>query len=76
MTKDVFECIADTNHVIQHVNPSYTRITGVNYEEIVGKKLVDVCPGAKLPEVIDNGKKLLNFRKIKKVYLAGNGAWR
>jgi PAS domain S-box-containing protein len=51
--------IADMQHNVQYVNPSYTRITGVSYKEIVGKKLVSVRPGAMLPEVIDSGKKML-----------------
>ncbi len=53
--------IADKDHVVRYVNPSYSRITGVSYDAIVGRKLVEVRPGARLPEVIDSGKKLLRI---------------
>ncbi|MBN2828273.1 MAG: PAS domain-containing protein, partial [Tissierellales bacterium] len=34
--------IINKDAVVQYVNPSYTRITGVTYEDIVEKKLQDV----------------------------------
>lgn len=51
--------IADKNSTVLYVNPSYTRITGVPYEKIVGKFLRDVRPGARLPDVIRTGETLL-----------------
>jgi|GEM_PF-2495348 transcriptional regulator with PAS, ATPase and Fis domain len=53
--------IADSLHIVRYVNPSYSRITGVSYEAIVGEKLVELRPGARLPEVIDSGKELLRI---------------
>ncbi|MCA1905119.1 MAG: sigma 54-interacting transcriptional regulator [Desulfarculus sp.] len=47
--------IADVDTVVQYVNPEYTRITGVRREEIVGRLLSEVRPGAILPSVIRTG---------------------
>ncbi len=47
--------VADASAVVRYVNPEYTRITGVNHEEIVGRPLAEVRPGAILPEVIRSG---------------------
>jgi PAS domain S-box-containing protein len=44
--------IADHNAIVRYVNPRYTRITGVNFDDIVGKPLLKVRPNALLPEVI------------------------
>ncbi|MGO9118948.1 MAG: sigma-54 interaction domain-containing protein [Desulfomonilaceae bacterium] len=48
--------VADESAVVRYVNPEYTRITGVGYDEIVGRPLLDVRPGAILPEVIRTGR--------------------
>ena len=48
--------VADESTVVRYVNPEYTRITGVTREQIVGRPLRDVRPGAILPEVIRTGK--------------------
>lgn len=47
--------VADASAVVRYVNPEYTRITGVNHEEIIGRPLEEVRPGAILPEVIRSG---------------------
>ncbi len=47
--------VADASAVVRYVNPEYTRITGVNHEEIIGRPLAEVRPGAILPEVIRSG---------------------
>lgn len=44
--------IADRNCIVRYVNPRYTRITGVEFNEIVGRPLLEVRPHALLPEVI------------------------
>ena len=44
--------IIDENETVKYINPSYTRITKIQYNEIVGKKLKDVRPGARLPNVL------------------------
>lgn len=51
--------IADANSIVRYVNAAYTRITGVSRNQIVGKRLRDVRPGAKLPDVIRTGKPML-----------------
>lgn len=57
--------IVDRDGIVQYVNPSYTRITKVVYEEIVNKHLEEVRPGARLTWVIQSGKKLLGIpRKV------------
>lgn len=50
--------IADHNCIVRYVNQQYTKITGVKYNEIVGKPLLEVRPNALLPEVIKTNKAL------------------
>ncbi|MCX7817112.1 MAG: sigma 54-interacting transcriptional regulator [Syntrophales bacterium] len=47
--------IADANTIVRYVNPEYTRITGVKPEQIIGRPLREVRPGAILPDVIRTG---------------------
>lgn len=44
--------IADHNCIVRYVNSRYTKITGVKFDEIVGRPLLEVRPNALLPEVI------------------------
>lgn len=44
--------IIDTDEIVKYINPAYTRITNVSYDEIVGKKLREIRPGARLPNVL------------------------
>ncbi|HBV66766.1 MAG TPA: Fis family transcriptional regulator, partial [Clostridiales bacterium] len=44
--------IIDTDEIVKYINPAYSRITKVNYDEIVGKKLREIRPGARLPNVL------------------------
>ncbi|WP_026477197.1 sigma-54 interaction domain-containing protein [Alkaliphilus transvaalensis] len=55
--------IADHTGVVRYINPSYTRITKVEKEAIVGRSLYEVRPGAQLPSVITSGKKLLRIQR-------------
>lgn len=56
--------IIDKNANVIYVNEAYTKITGVKYNEIVGKPLRSVRKGAKLPEVLKTGKEILRaFRR-------------
>ncbi|MBP2655531.1 MAG: modulated sigma54 specific transcriptional regulator, Fis family [Firmicutes bacterium] len=56
--------VADQNMLVRYINAEYTRITGVIYEQIVGKILTDVRPGAMLPQVVEDGKPLVGvYRK-------------
>ncbi|HBD64159.1 MAG TPA: Fis family transcriptional regulator [Clostridiales bacterium] len=48
--------IIDTDEIVKYINPAYTRITKVTYEEIVGKKLREARPGARLPNVLTTKK--------------------
>lgn len=51
--------IIDTNEVVKYVNPAYTRITKVLYDEIVGNKLRDIRPGARLQNVLTTKKPIV-----------------
>lgn len=51
--------IADRNSIVRYINSSYSRITGVRKEDIIGKPLRSVRPGARLPDVIDSGRDML-----------------
>ena len=44
--------IIDTDEIVKYINPAYTRITHVSCDEIVGKKLREIRPGARLPNVL------------------------
>lgn len=55
--------IADEKSVVKYVNPAYTRITNVIYEEIIERDLDQTRPGSLLPEVIRTGKKKLGVRR-------------
>lgn len=48
--------IADDHCVVRYVNPRYTAITGVGFDDIVGRPIRDVRPHALLPEVIEKNK--------------------
>ena len=50
--------IIDNEFVVRYLNDEYTRITGVAREQIIGKPLRDIRPGAKLPDVVRWGKPL------------------
>lgn len=48
--------IVDDSLVVRYINPEYTQITGVTGDQIIGRFLLDVRPGAMLPEVVRTGK--------------------
>ncbi len=51
--------IIDLNEIVKYVNSAYTRITKVNYEDIVGKRLRSVRPGSRLHNVLINKKPIV-----------------
>lgn len=56
--------IVDNAFIVRYLNPEYTRITGVSREQIIGRPLREVRPGAKLPDVIRSGRPLTGvFRR-------------
>lgn len=55
--------IIDKNGIVKYVNESYTRITGVPYNQIIEHHLKDVRPGARLCEVVETGKKSIDIRR-------------
>lgn len=56
--------IIDREVIVRYINPAYTRITGVKYEEIVGKNLLEVRHGARLPNVLTSGEKVLRALRM------------
>ncbi|MCM3570347.1 sigma-54-dependent Fis family transcriptional regulator [Neobacillus mesonae] len=60
--------VIDQDGIVQLINEEYTNITGVRKEQIIGKPLIDVRPGAVLPSVLKTGKvKEGVFRKEKEM---------
>lgn len=58
--------VIDKDGIVQLVNEEYTNITGVRKEQIIGKPLTEVRPGALLPTVLRTGKSREGvFRKEK-----------
>ncbi len=51
--------IIDTNEIVKYVNPAYTRITKVTYDKIVGNRLRDIRPGARLQNVLTTKKPIV-----------------
>lgn len=60
--------IADDKSIVKYINPSYKRITEVEYEDILEQPLSIVRPGARLPSVIESGKPILGApRKVENI---------
>ena len=55
--------ITDHKGYIKYVNSSYIRLTGVDPEGILNRKVQDVRKGARLPEVLRTGTTLLGVRR-------------
>ena len=57
--------VANEASIVQYVNPAYTRIMGISREQIVGHPLLEVRPGAFLPQVLQTGKSMSRvFRQV------------
>lgn len=48
--------VIDRNGVVQLINEEYSKITGVEKDQIIGRPLIEVRPGALLPSVLRDGK--------------------
>ncbi|GLB60249.1 sigma-54 interaction domain-containing protein [Cytobacillus sp. NCCP-133] len=60
--------VIDREGIVQLINDEYTNITGVKKEQIIGKPLLEVRPGAMLPSVLKDGKPRAGvFRKENKM---------
>lgn len=55
--------VADKDNVVTFINPAYTRMTGVKPEDLVGRKLCDARPSAKLPDAVFSGKALCGIHR-------------
>ena len=55
--------ITDEKGYIKYVNSSYLRLTGVNSNDVLNRKVQNVRKGARLPEVLQTGKALLGVRR-------------
>lgn len=47
--------LCDDQLVVRYINPEYTRLKGVNYQDIVGEKIYEVRSGKLIPAVINSG---------------------
>ena len=56
--------IIDKDAIVKYVNPAYTRITSVLFDEIVGKPLKNARPGARLPNVLNSGENILRALRM------------
>jgi transcriptional regulator with PAS, ATPase and Fis domain len=56
--------IIDKDAIVRYVNPAYTRITNVLFDEIVGKPLKNSRPGARLPNVLTSGENILRAMRM------------
>lgn len=64
--------VADEKEIVRFINPAYTKLTGVEPQDIIGQELSIARPSARLPEVIKSGKPLYGvYRKVGNVeYIA------
>ena len=51
--------VMDNQLIVRYVNSEYTRITSVKEEEILGHNLIEIRPGAMLPQVLTTGEPLV-----------------
>ena len=57
--------IADTDAIVRYVNGGYLRLTGIKREDIIGKHVAEVRPGAMLPRTIKTGEaKVAVYRRV------------
>jgi PAS domain S-box-containing protein len=68
--------VVDREGTILYINPSYTRILGIKPHQILGKKLGDIEPQAKLLEVLREGTSILErdvlVRSVGKTVVVNN----
>jgi PAS domain S-box-containing protein len=68
--------VVDREGTILYINPSYTRILGIRPEQILGKKLRDIEPTAKLLNVLEEGTSILErdalIRSVGKTVVLNN----
>ncbi|WP_175639231.1 sigma-54 interaction domain-containing protein [Metabacillus schmidteae] len=56
--------VIDSKEIVRLINPEYSRITGVDPKDIIGKPLRDVRPKAQLVETLKDGKERIGvYRK-------------
>lgn len=56
--------IADANSIVIFVNEAYSKLTGVEFDRIVGKHVWEERPGGGLPNVIETKVKMINTYHI------------
>jgi PAS domain S-box-containing protein len=55
--------VVDKDNVVTFINSAYTRLTGVNPEDLIGQKLCDARPSAQLPKAIFSGKTMCGLHR-------------
>lgn len=69
-SENILECIhdgiavVDTNGTIIYVNDANYRITGVESNRFMGKKVTDIVPDSHIPQVLNTGSKLIGVKTI------------
>jgi len=53
--------LCDENQVVKYINPSYTKLKGLHWDEIVGKKINEVRPYKLIPSVVNTGISINNM---------------
>ena len=56
--------ITDSNSVVTYINSSYSNLTGIKSDEIVGKRLKDVREGSRILEVLHEKKPMLFLKRL------------
>lgn len=54
--------IMNKDGIIEHINPAFSKITGVHYSERVGKSVYDVSPDGAAVQVLRTGKSAIGVR--------------
>ena len=55
--------VVDKDNVVTFINPAYSRMTGVNAEDLLGRNLLEARPSAKLLDAVSTGKALFGIHR-------------
>lgn len=54
--------VVDEKGIIKYINPAFTRITGIEASERIGKNINDLSPDGALVKVLETGKSIFGYR--------------
>lgn len=55
--------VVDKDNIVTFINAAYTRLTGVKPKDLIGQKLSDARPSAKLPKAVFSGKPMCGIHR-------------